>query len=316
MNVTQFLASVKRRAYVPENGAELSDAEILSIGDEAFVETIAPAYSRVREGFLQQDASYPCNTDRYTAPPRSLGGGVLSVRFVDPSGIMFPIAHIDDSQRQWSAQLTAPMSPATVWRWEGEQVVLQPAPPSGQQGTIVMTYVAAPSSLTNDSTNYLLVGGVDYTTRTITVASNPVLFSVLQVDVVAQDGSHNWRQFGSTVTAVHTTFPYTLTLDVLPATAGVKAGDIVALAGYTIWPQCPDSLHPIFALETARRYLDAIVDPRAEALAAEFAEKFPKALSLIAPRAGDQPKRAINRRSALRTLRSRGYWWGWGPMGM
>jgi hypothetical protein len=321
LDASQFLASVKVRAFVPDAGQELTDAEILRLGDEGLIEVILPAYSAVREGFLQLDQSYTVSGSTYQVPPRAIGGAVMAVRFVDTSGILYPLTRIDDSQRQWVAQLSGPISPATVWYLVGDQIVLQPAPPAGQAGTLLVTYMAQPNQLQlSTATNLILnIEDVDFATSKLTIGVSPLTYFPpgTVADVVAKDGSHGWRVFNTTVTAIHTTAPFTVTLASLPSTCGAVASDILSTVnndtGYTLYPMIPNALHTLLVLETARRYLDAIADPRADAVAAELEQKAPKILQMVAPRAMNQPKRAINQRSALRTMRARGGWWGGWP---
>lgn len=299
----------------------MSDADILALGDEGLVEVILPAYVAVREGFLQLDASYAVSGASYQVPPRAIGGAVLSVRYVDSSGILYPLTRIDDSQRQWVAQLQGPISPATAWRLEGDHIILQPTPQSGQTGTLLVTYTAQPNllKLTTDTNKILIASGVDFATSKITLPSSPLTYFSpgTVVDLVASDSSHGWRVFNTTVTAFHTTAPFTVTLASLPTTCGAIVGDYLSVVdidtGYTPYPMLPNALHTLLVLETARRYLDAIGDPRTEAVAAELEKRTPIIMQHAAPRVMNQPKRAVNQRSAIRTMRVRGGWWGGWP---
>lgn len=326
MNYVSLLASIKRRAYVPDNGAEYSDAEILSIADEALLERVLPTYMAVREGFLQQDVSVAVSSGaNIQVPARALGAGILMARFQDSSGNLYPLTHIDDSQKVWTAQLTAPVSPATAWYFKGDQLILQPAPPSGSTGYVVVTYTAAPNKLGSDvgtaPSTYIplacqIITAVDFATSKVTISVDPSTTSLAvnaTVDIVSGDASHGYRVFQTVITARTTIAPYTLTLASLPSNSGTTAGDYVCFGALTPIPMIPDALHTLLVLETSRRILDGIADPRAEVVAAEIEEKAPKLLQMVAPRGQNQPKRMINRYSAMRLMRSRGWWYGWQP---
>lgn len=324
MNATQLLASIKRRAYIPDAGASFTDAEILSIADESFIETILPLQLAAREGYLQQDVSGAISSltnGVAPLPPRCLGGAVSMVRWQDSAGNLYNLSHIDDSQRAQTPQMQTPLSYWTSWYFQGDNICLWPPPPAGiaASGNLIITYLAQPSSLTNTdngATQWGLITGVTPgSPPSFTTAADTGFGATLSVgvkcDIVGRYAGHDFRVFNAAIATKSGVGPYTWTLDGTTNANNIQVGDYFCVGGVTPIPQCVNELHTLLVLDTARSILDNTKDDRAIVLAREMAEKKLTLNQMITPRGINQKKRIINRNSAYRSTRST-LWGTWG----
>ena len=324
MDATRFLASVKRRAYLPDAGTEFDDSAILDIANEAESEVLTPMMLVARESYLQRTDTFSAsaNLERIQIPPRSIGNSVSTVRYLDPSGILNPLTHIDDAQKVWSAQIASPVSPFTVWYFDGQEIVFQPKlPPGGTAGaSFLVTYAARPNYLSTSTVIQRITGFGTISLGQISVVDVTGYAKGDVVDVVAYTGGHEWKVFGSTILNISGIGPYVVTLDGVTANNGILIGDWLCPQStdtpgqwLTPIPMLPDELHPILVLETSRRILDSIGDPRAAALMQELMLKMKTAEGLITPRAQNAPKHIVNRMSSFRVRRNPtwggGWWW-------
>lgn len=282
---------------------------------------MTPMMLVARESYLQRTDSFNAvaNLERIQIPPRSIANSVSIVRYLDPSGIMSPLTHIDDAQKVWSAQIASPVSPFTVWYFDDQDIVFQPKlPPGGTAGaSFLVTYSARPNALSTSTVISAVVSTAGVDAGLITVADASGFHKGDIIDVISFNGAHGWKVFNRMIDNVAGNV---VTVNGVTTANGVSIGDFMCPQSTTQpgqWltpiPMLPDELHPVMVLETSRRILDSIGDPRALALAQELMLKMKTAEGLITPRAQNAPKHIVNRMSSFRVRRNPtwggGWWW-------
>lgn len=302
MTADELLLSVKRRAFVPTSQVTFTDAEILSIADEAMQEVIVPAIMSVREEFYVIPWDQPIvggsavSGTAYRVPSRAVGSKVRTVSLVDADGKETHLTRLDPNDLEFA--------PAGFYV-QGGYVVL-----FSTQGPLLGTYLrmrvyVRPGALviTSDTTNVRTVASKTSSTLTHSGAWAWVV-NGNAVDVIRATNPFDLVMLEAAVSGISTaTFtPLAGDTGLAKSTADVSSGvDWVCLTGYTPVVQAPTEAHPVLAQAVAVKLMEALGD--AEGMGAaqgKLDESIARMVDLLSVRTDGSPKKVVNRFSPYR----------------
>lgn len=275
---TDLVASIKRRAQIPDSQVTFSDAELLEMASEELEGTLVPLVMSAREDFFTTHVDYSTSAGRlYRVPPRAIGGVVRRVCYVDSEGDEVDLPRV-------SLDLLASAASGFVIR--GNRILLVEDVP--EHGTLRVYYPLAPGRLvgTDECAFVTSIDGTSvYTTGTPAsfvasrrydlVCTQPG-FERLAVDQVITFNGDGSLSFS----------------DGVPEDLAV--GDAVCLAGESPVPQLPAEWHPLLAQAVAVKVLDSIGDQAGFATAeSKLKQLVSAAMSLVANRVEGNPETVV-----------------------
>lgn len=205
-----LLARVKLRAQIPSTEGRLTDAEILTIADDAIVSSLGRELYEADDGRWIQtaaDVSLVASRGAYRIPSRAWAGGVDQAILVDASGNTTELEYVDRSDiASFGATRGVPWAFAIL----GDVVQLLPTPDSASY-SLRLRYVRRPSRLVlvEDCGVVSIVAGA-----TLTLTSHPSAWSLTPIDVDVIEAVHHGEALEDDV-----------------ATAGVDASDMTRDSG-------------------------------------------------------------------------------------
>lgn len=142
-----FIAQVRVRAQVPDEGGEPTDAQILAIADQEMVARFEAIIRSTRENYLltSTDVALVAGTQAYRLPRDAHTSSLADVWLIDSNGNGRPINQVDLTDVR-SAEGHTGYPAGYVLR--GAKVCLWPTPSSAMSGySLRMFYYRAPSKL-------------------------------------------------------------------------------------------------------------------------------------------------------------------------
>jgi len=193
---------------------------------------------------------------------------------------------------------------------EGNNIVITPPVTASASGSLLFTYFIRPSDLVEENKVSEITNiQVDPTlgTTTFTVDMIPVGFSVLtRLDLLQEKPGHKIRNIDLLATAISTNNK-TITFLTNQIDSDVEVGDMVALAGECIIPQCPSEMQPVLAQRAAARCLEALGDTQGLTNAnSKLQEMQTSTVTLIDNRIVGAVQKVVNNRGLLGRNRIRG----------
>jgi hypothetical protein len=282
-----LLSSIERRSFMPTGQLTFTDAEILSIADEAQLNVVNPVIMGVREEFLvyTETRSIVANRNYYAIPQRSIGQMLRHVAILRGSQLWPPLPRIQPE----NLQTTLTGFPRGFYL-QNNNVVLYPTP-AGADISLQLSYFLRPAKLVETSATATITA-IDTTTNTVTVDAVPSTWaSGDEFDFTRGYGAQDplgIDQVSTTVSA-----PDIIFTDDLPATLAV--GDVVSVAGETSLVQLPEEFRAILAQATAFEILESSNQPGAANAAAKLAAQIEAVQKLLAPRTPGNPSKIKNR---------------------
>lgn len=272
---------------LPSAGDALDDSDLLSLATEELQTYVVPLLLSVSEEYLvtSEEAAVAVGAASYRIPSDAVAGMLRDVQFAGPDGQFRPLERIEPERVSWYEGTGSPVG----FYLAGNQVSLVPVPSSA--GTLRFVYHRRPSALVLPSQAAVISGAINPTTGAFAVSSTSVLSSGLP-DIVSATASFDilvknlaCEVSGSIVTP-------DVPADVLGA--GVATGDYVCVSGTSPVPQIPVELHPLLAQRTAFAAVEALGDPRAQAIEAKCERLKREALTLLSPRTRGKGRVIIN----------------------
>lgn len=310
-----LVADIKRRAALPENGAQFSGAEIMATADEEILITLVPDILRVRSEYMVDvfDQAIVPNQRNYGIPPDAIGDKLRDVVLLDQNGNGYPLPQLNIEQvDMYGSAGNASTAYAVGFVMQGSEVILVPKPTQSNY-TLRMRYYKRPSKLTPVA-NCLYTGGIveasnHFLTLTTIAALPPVLQGNL-VDLVT--GVPPYRTKVSSWTGLMSVnFQYRYAVNTAEVIADIEekyvVGDYVTPTGYTCFPQVPVEMMGYLAQCVATRLLEAMgYEQQAKIAALERGRMAESMQALISPRVDGKRTVVIARSSPLRSGRRGG----------
>jgi len=305
-----LIASVKRRASIPDAQSMITDNEILEFANEEMALNLVPLiYSKHQDYFLvRETVPLVSGQTRYDIPYRAIGNKLREVAYQGNGTAlqeMFRMS-IDDLTSQ-GYTIDNSNNPNRFYI-EGEEIVLNTDEDSFTGvGSLVIFYSLRPNVLV-ESSNIVTISsiadnsGTAPNTHLITFSSTlPSTFvDGADIDFIAKKSPNKIIKFDiNIITANNVSNTIVISTDDLPSK--LTTDDIAAISGETNLVNAPSDLHPLLAQMVAARVLESIGDSQGLGAADKKLKKMEKnADLLLANRVTGSPIKAINRNGGLR----------------
>lgn len=313
MNSEKLIASVKRRASIPDAQSLITDNEILEFANEEMALNLIPLiYSKHQDYYLVRETiALVSGQIRYDIPYRSIGNKIREVAYMDTSGNLSEMNRINTdmvaSRGTYGDNGSTYQSSFYI---EGEEIVLDTSEDSFTgTGSLVVFYNLRPNVLV-ESENVAKITAIssDGTNTTLTLSSMPATFEEFaEVDFIGKRSPHKIITFDNilgTVVAVDKTV--VLADSTIPAK--LQIGDTISISGETNLVNSPSDLHPLLAQMVAARVLESIGDSEGLGAADKKIKKMEdNADLLLANRVTGSSIKAVNRGSTMGNRGRRGY---------
>jgi hypothetical protein len=314
LDSTDLIASVVRRAHIPESQVTFQDDDILAFANEEMKIGLAPSVMQLHEEFFTQKYFIPLTPyqSAYQIPGRPIGQKLRNLFYIDNSGNFKEMARILPENLVFY-QLRSAINYPNTFYLENNNIILVPEISSGPPGKLVATIFQRPSDLVT-SDQVATVQNINLTTGVITVDQIPSTFTLTsQYDFLQLGAGHKCYEINVTPLSINTVQnTMTFTPSQIPqntqynGTNILQVGDMICLAGQCFIPQLPDELHPVLAQRTACRILEAQGDLQALAAAnTKLQEMEVKTGILIDNRTEGNPQKINNLRGSLREAKIR-----------
>lgn len=259
MTSDDLIASVKRRASIPDGQNLITDEEILDFANEEMLMNLIPLITEKNEDYylIRQLVPFESGTNRYEIPYRAIGGKLREVAYQNENGSireMFRISTDDVTNDGYSVT-------SGVYRFyiEGEEVVLHTDPNNLPSGGLLMFYNLRPNALV-DVDRIAVIQDIDRSTGVIRISATPDHFtSSLQYDFIKTKSPHQVLSFDISVTSVDST-TNTIIVPIASIPDKLKVGDRIAQSGETDLINAPSDVHVMLAQMVATRVLESIGD--------------------------------------------------------
>ncbi len=310
LNSTDLIASVVRRAHIPESQVTFEDDDILAFANEEMKIGLVPSVMQLHEEFFTKPYEIPLTPyqSAYAIPGRPIGQKIRNVFYKDSSGNLKEMARILPENLVFYQLRTAINYPNTFFL-SNNNIVLVPELSSGPAGTLVVTVFERPSELVT-SDQVATVQAIDLTTGIITVDQIPTTFTVTsEYDFLQLMSGHKTYAEDITPLSINTVQnTMTFVPSQIPQSGPniLEVGDMICLAEQCYIPQVPDELHPVLAQRTACRCLEAQGDSVGlQAANLKLQEMEIKTGILIDNRTEGNPQKVNNLRGSLREAKIR-----------
>lgn len=310
LDSTDLIASVIRRAHIPESQVTFTDDDILAFANEEMKIGLVPSVLQLHEEFFNkpyQIALTPYQSE-YAIPGRPIGQKIRNIFYKDSTGNLKEMARILPENLVFYQMRSAINYPNTFFL-SNNNIVLVPEITSGPAGTLVVSIFVRPNELVT-SDQVATVQAINLVTGAITVDQIPSTFGAADTyDFLQLSSGH--KTYAEDVTPVAINVIQN-TITFVPSQipqSGVnilQVGDMICLSEQCFIPQLPDELHPVLAQRVACRILEAQGDLQALAAAnTKLQEMEIKTGVLIDNRTEGNPQKINNLRGSLREAKIR-----------
>lgn len=302
-----LIASVKRRASIPDNQNLFTDADFLAFANEEIKIGLIPSILRLHEDYYLFTESIPLTeaTSTYDIPDRAIGNKLRDVQYEDSNGNVYEMTRIgiQDKPEYLGSHTSTRVYAFYV---ENSQIHLMPEITGAVNGSLNMIYYIRPNELVSED-RVATITNIDRNTGIITVDSVPSGFTTsTPFDFIKSSAPFTTVGISVTATAVGAT-DFTFDTDDIPARLAV--GDYINLEFETVVPQIPADLHVVLAHRVAARCLEALGDVQGlQAANQKLAEMELNTTNLIDNRVEAAPKKVVNRHAPARNGLYRRRW--------
>lgn len=297
---TELIASIKRRAMVPESQTTFSEQDFLDFASEEMNMGIVPTVIQLHEDYYLYEVLIPLVDGqlKYEIPYRAIGNKVRDVAFVDANGNYGKMTRIGigDLPDYNAIQNVYPYYIAS----NDICLVGQPTGATFGGASLSVSIYLRPNGLV-PSDEVSVISDINRTTGVITITAMPDTFTIGGVfDFIQYRSPHKILDFDITPTNLDST-ALTMTFDLADIPDELIVGDKITIATQTDIPQIPSDMHVILAARVATRIMESIGDTEGLQNANQkLAELEAKTPILINNRVDDSPQRIVNRNSSLR----------------
>jgi hypothetical protein len=301
-DTTALLAAIRRHTHIAANHPLGTDAEVLALATETLLSDVVPLLKGERQEFMLSTSLVTARIPlvdsqaEYAIPGRAVGNTVRKATLVDAQGAVQPLRWYEVEEVEEAG--SGPPGLPTGFSVQGGRLVLWPLPSAVSGWTLRLPYYVRPGALVTVAESVIVTAPASETMTVpastmpssfVTGAAVDVLvpsppFEVRVADLVIEDvefgvgpgGDYNNLYFSESPT-------------------GALAGDVLALAGTSPFPQIPAELHPLLALWTAVQQLRSLGDAgMATAKQTDLEAKLARASALYKPRNEGEGRKVTN----------------------
>jgi len=308
MNSDKLIASVKRRASIPDAQSLITDNEILEFANEEMALNLIPLiYSKHEDYYLvRETVKLIAGQVRYDIPYRAIGNKIREVAYKDSSNNLSEMFRISTDEVTSSGTYGSNGSDQLARFYiEGEEIVIHRDEDTfSGTGSIVIFYNLRPNVLVETVNVPTVISNTDNgdDSSTLVLSSLPATFIAgAEIDFVGKRSPHKIITFDNILTSSDSVAK-SITLPTISVPSKLKVGDSVSAAGETNLVNSPSDLHVLLAQMVAARVLESIGDTSGLKAADKKIKKMEEnADLLLVNRVTGSPVKAINRNGGLRS---------------
>lgn len=293
MTSDDIIASVKRRAMIPEHQATFSADDFLAFADEEMAMGIVPSILKNHEDYLLYTEKIPLDPNQriYSIPQRAVGNKLREVSIQDGSGNYFELSRIGVGQLPYYNYSSLP-NPRAFYI-ENNNIILVGNTSTGYTGSLVVHYYMRPNQLVLLE-QVAAISAIDRNTGVITFTNIPENFNLSSLyDLVSIKSPNKTLGYDLGLQDIDV---INKTATMLPETipSGLSVGDHLCLANTTAIPQVPSDLHVYLVQRIVSRCLEALGDMEGlQASNVKVGDLAAQTDILITSRVEDAPKKIV-----------------------
>ncbi len=308
MLTSALMASVQRRAAVPNAQTTFSTSDFYALIDEEIESKLIPLILKNLEEYYVWDlpTNIVAGVNQYPIPYRAIAGKLRDVQVIsstDPESII-PLDRLEITDLFSSTSTSyRVLIKKTGFYIKGNSIYMYPAPTYSQNILNLEYYIRPGTSV--DPTVCAQITAINQSAQTVTVSSVPSnITTSTTIDFVKAMPGFEYTAIDQTISSIVGT---TLTMvSPLPVIGGsqnlsLSVGDYVCQSTQSCVVQVPQELLPLLSQYVVVRVLSAQGDSQALQMAINELTKLEEnAQMLISPRADGKPKRVTNTRGVSR----------------
>lgn len=301
MTSDTLIASVKRRASIPENQNTFTEDDFLAFANEELKIGLVPSILRLREDYYlyTQETSLVENQQEYDIPARAIGNKLRDLFYKDTAGNIFEMTRVDIEHLSDWENTSFETSRIYGYYIKNNQIVLISNIGSNVSGSLMFVYYLRPNELVSHD-RVARVTAINTTTGEVDVTQVPDIFNTMETyDFIETKSPHRTLQIEVTASSVNSnTNKITFDPSILNK---LSVGDYICLAEETYLVQAPSDLHVVLAHRTSNRCLESLGDTEGLSNASKkLAEMEDRLTNLVDNRVEGSPKIIVNRNTNLR----------------
>lgn len=299
---SELIASVKRRASIPDSQIDLNNQDILDICNEELMDSVVPQILQFHEEFFTyiKDMTLVANQSTYKIPYRAIGRKIRDLKYrdnTDDTGTLYNMTRILPEDR---AYFKGGFTPYKAYYFQGDEIVVIPSVGPTPVGELVVDFFMRPNKIVLES-RCSVITAINTSTGVITVDAIPTNLLTGEIDFVEVHPGHRLLGYDiipTNVDALNLRFTVSTSTDGLTKLA---VGDYICSAGESPVAQIPSELQSLLAERGAARCLASLGhQENLEASNQKIAELEQKSGSLIDNRSDGQPIKLNNVGGLLR----------------
>lgn len=296
----KLIASIRRRAMIPNDTATFEDIDLLEIANEEIDVEILPSLLSLNEEFLVTHIDIPIvnGVYRYEIPYRAVANKVRDVMLISGTEI-YEVTRTDlEHLSDYSG--SSFNSGDNVVYIENNEIVFASVGRARNYEFLRIYYYRSPSRLV-ETNKVGQITFIDKENGTIRVDNFPENYSNLPtMDFVSANVSNKIYNFDvAPLSANKNVKEIYFNSDDIPST--LQVGDYLCESQETVVPQIPSEMHPLLAQSVAVHVLESLGDQEGLAAASNRLAKMSKnVMAMTENRIEGAPKKIIGRYSPLR----------------
>lgn len=259
LTTEKLIASVRRRAMIPDDTSTFTDDDIIDIMNEELVEQVLSDVMVTNEEHLvySQDEDTVADNTRYKIPYRAVGNKLRDIAYLDSSDQQYEMSRISlEELSDYSASYT--QNGRDVFWVQGADINVL-AIRLNDYAKLRYYYYMNPSSLVK-ADKIGVIAGIDRSTGVITLSNFPVDFANEPVmDFVGNRAPSSIKCIDKKPTSVSSSVK-TVTFAIADIPADLIVGDYLCKREESPVPNLPSEFHPIVAQVTAIFILESMGD--------------------------------------------------------
>lgn len=305
MTSSELIASIKRRASIPENQSTFTSADFLEFATEELVLGIVPHIMSVHEDYFLYEEETPLvpNQTEYAIPSRAIGNKLRDVQWKHSPGNISELTRIGVGERfaEYDVRSETNLKKFYV---KNNKIAFAPPIDFNVSGDLIFIYYIRPSSLVLEERVGIIQGINDLgngTTEIVLDAIPDNFNTSITYDFYKAESPSSILNKDLTASAIGVaTRSITFNTDDIPTE--LKVGDHLAQACEASIPQIPSELHPMLAQMVACRILESIGDTQGLQNALVKLKQMETAAGILVDnRIDDAPRKIVNRHGLVRT---------------
>ena len=300
MTSEQLIASIKRRANIPDSQAMITDEEILDFANEEMLLNLVPLVVSKHEDYYltSEDTVIQSGVYSYPIPYRALGSKLRELAYYDQDSERYSPLYRKSIDEITEDSARGTSSGANRFYIMNENVVLDTNTDVAHD-FLTFFYNMRPNSLVL-SDRVASITSIDRTSGIITVSSVPDAFTgTSKLDFVKLNSPHRILNYDLTPTLIDdANSQITFSLTDIPSELVI--GDQICLQNETNLVNAPSELHVMLAQMVAARVLESIGDTQNLAAANDKLARMERSTEyLIDNRVTGSPIKASARRNGF-----------------